>query len=67
MPSLAACRCLFRLLRHWFEVLQFITYNLFQHQSFVYTQLNDQTVLFLTTEFSISHLFVLNFNVKQFI
>ena len=32
----------------WFQVLQFITNNSIIHQSFVYTQLNDQTVLFLT-------------------
>ena len=43
-----------------------ITYNSIKHQSFVYTQLNDQTVLFLTTQFNISHLFALNLNVKQF-
>ena len=29
-------------------------------------QLNDQTVLFLTIQFSINHLFALNVNVKQF-
>ena len=37
-----------------------------QHQSFVYTQLNDKTVLFQTIQFSISHLFALSLNVKQF-
>ena len=31
-----------------------------------YTQLNDQTVLFLTIQFCISHLFALSLNVKQF-
>ena len=31
-----------------------------------FTQLNDQTVLFPTIQFSISHLFVFTFNVKQF-
>ena len=36
-----------------------ITTNSIEHQSFVYTKLNDQTVLFLTIEFSISHLFAL--------
>ena len=34
--------------------------------SFVYTQLNDQTVLFQAIQFSISHLFALSLNVKQF-
>ena len=31
-----------------------------------YTQLNDQTVLFLTAEFSISYSFAHTLNVKQF-
>ena len=31
-----------------------ITNNSIKHLSFVYTQLNDQTVLFLTIQFSIS-------------
>ena len=35
-------------------------------QSFVYTQLNDQTVLFQTIQFRISHLFTLSLNVKRF-
>ena len=43
-----------------------ITNNSIKHQSFVCTQLNDQTVLFLTIQFSICHLFALNLNVKQF-
>ena len=43
-----------------------ITYYLIKHQSFVYTQLNDQTVLFQTIPFSISHLFAHSLNVKQF-
>ena len=34
-----------------------------KHQSFVYTQLNDQTVLFQTIQFSVSHLFALSLNV----
>ena len=34
-----------------------ISNNSIKHQSFVYTQLNDQTVLFQTNQFSISHLF----------
>ena len=33
-----------------------------KHQSFVYTQLNEQTVLFQTIQFSISHLFALSLN-----
>ena len=36
------------------------------NQSFVYKQLNDQTVLFQAFQFSISHLFGLSLNVKQF-
>ena len=43
-----------------------ITNNSIKLQSFVYTQLNDQTVLFQAIQFSISHLFTLSFNVKQF-
>ena len=35
-------------------------------QSFVYTPLNDQTVLFLPIKFTISHLFAHSLNVKQF-
>ena len=38
----------------------------FIKQSFVYTQTNDQTVLFLTIQFSISHLFAYIVNFKQF-
>ena len=37
-----------------------------KHQSFVYTQLNDQTVLFLTIQFSISHLCAQSLNDEQF-
>ena len=36
------------------------------NMSFVYTQLNHQTLLFLTIQFSISHLFALSLNMKQF-
>ena len=50
----------------WFQVLLCITNNSFKHQSFVYTQLNDQTILFQTIQFSISHLFAHSLNVKQF-
>ena len=45
----------------WFQVLLCITNNSIKHQLFVYIQLNDQTVLF-----SISHLFALSLNDKQF-
>ena len=37
-----------------------------QHQSFVYTQLNNQIVLFQIIYFSRSHLFALSLNVKQY-
>ena len=37
----------------WFQVLQCITKNSIKHTSFVYTQLNDLTVLFLTMKFII--------------
>ena len=43
----------------WLQVWLFSTNNSIKHQSLVYTQLNDQTVLFLTINFSISHLFKL--------
>ena len=42
----------------WFQVLLFITNNSIKQQSIVYSQLNDQTVLFQTIRFSITHLFV---------
>ena len=35
-------------------------------QQFVYTQLNDQTVLFQIIRFSISHLFAYSLNIKHF-
>ena len=38
----------------WFQVLLCITNNSIKYQSFVYTQLNDQTVLFQPIQFSIS-------------
>ena len=50
----------------WFQVLLCITNNSYKHQSFVYTQLNDQTILFLTIQFSVSDLFALSLDVKQF-
>ena len=55
-----------------FQILLFNTNNSIKHQSLAYTQLNDQTVLFLAIQFSISHLFALSLivevhslNVKQ--
>ena len=50
----------------WFQVILHIANNSIKHQSFVYTQLNDQTVLFQAIQFSISYLFALNLKVKQF-
>ena len=50
---------LFSLGQQFYRFPMYITNN--KHQSFVYTQLNDQTVLF-----SKSHLFALIWNVKQF-
>ena len=43
-----------------------INNNLIEYLSFARTQLNDKTVLFLTIQFSISHLFAFSLNVKQF-
>ena len=43
-----------------------ITNNSIKYQSFVYTQVNDQTVLFLTIQFSTSHLFAPSLKGKQF-
>ena len=39
-----------------------IAKNLIKHQPFVYAHTNDQTVLFQTIQFSISHLFALSLN-----
>ena len=39
-------------IQHSFQVLLCITNNSIKHQSFVYTQLNVKTVLFLTIQFS---------------
>ena len=47
----------------WCQVLLFITNNSIKHQSFVYTQLNVQTVLFQTIQFSMNHLFAHSLNV----
>ena len=49
----------------WSQVLLCITNNSIKHQSSIYTQLNDQTVLFLTIQFSLNHLFVQSLKVKQ--
>ena len=50
----------------WFQVLQPIANNSIKHQSFIYTQLNAQTVLVIAIRFNESHIFALNLNVKQF-
>ena len=46
----------------WFQVFCYISSTV-KHHSFVYTYLNDQTVLFQTIQFSINHLFALSLNV----
>ena len=43
-----------------------ITNNSIKHQSFVYTQSNDQSVLFETIQFNRSHLWPQILNVKHF-
>ena len=43
-----------------------ITNKSIKYQSFVYTQLNDQTILFETIQFIIGHLFAVSINAKQF-
>ena len=48
----------------WFQVLLYISNNSIKNPSFVYAQLNDQIVLFLTIQFSLRHLFALSLNVK---
>ena len=40
--------------------------KLIKHQFCVYTQLNDQVVLFQTIQFSVSHLFALSLSIKYF-
>ena len=47
-----------------FQVLLCITNNSIKHQLFVYTQLNDKIILFLTLQFNVNHLFELSLNVK---
>ena len=49
-----------------FQELVHIPKNSIKHQSFVYTQLNGQTALFLTIQFNKSNLFAYRLNVKQF-
>ena len=49
----------------WLQELLCITDYSFKHQSFVYTELNDQAVLFLTIQFIISHLFGHSLNEKD--
>ena len=49
-----------------FHILLCVTNNSINRQSFVYTQLNDRTVLFQTIQFSISHELELSLNVKDF-
>ena len=49
----------------WFQVLLYITNNSIKHLSFVYTHLNDQTIQFLTIQFSIYHLFAHSLNAKE--
>ena len=46
--------------------VRFVMNNSIKHQPFVHTQLNDPKVLFQTIQFSISNLFVVSLNVKQF-
>ena len=41
----------------WLQALLCITKNSIKYQSFVYIELNDQTVLFLIIQINISHLF----------
>ena len=48
----------------WFLVLLWITNNSIKNNVFLYKHLNDQTVLFVTIQFSISHLLALSLNAK---
>ena len=50
----------------WFLVLLYIINNSIKRQPFVYSQLKDQPLRFLTIQFSISYFFTLCLNVKQF-
>ena len=49
----------------WLQVLQCIANYSIKHQSFIFTELNGQTVRFLSIQFSISPLLALNSNIKQ--
>ena len=49
-----------------FKVLFCVTNNSTRQQTFAYSQLNRQTILFLAIQFNISHLFTHSLNVKQF-
>ena len=49
----------------WFQILWFNTNNSIKHESFVFTHLDDQTVLFQTNNLT-CHFFALSLNVKQF-
>ena len=48
-----------------FEILLCITNNSIKYHTFLNSQLNDQTVLFLTIQFSKSHFFAHSLNLKQ--
>ena len=58
------CVCLHTI--RFFQVLLYITNNSIKYQSFLYAQLNGYSVLFLTIQFSISLLFALSLDDKQF-
>ena len=47
-------------------ILLCITHNSIKHLSFTYTKLSDETFLFQTVHFSMSHLFSGSLNIKQF-
>ena len=47
-------------------VYSYILCMICKHKSFIYTLLNDQTVLFQTIQFSINSLFAHDLNIKQF-
>ena len=49
----------------WLQVWLCITNNSIKHHSFIYTQLNEQTVLFSIFLLSISYLFALSLSVKE--
>ena len=50
----------------WFHVLLYIINNSIKDQSFVYTQLNNKTVLLQSTQLILIHFFAYSLNVKQF-